>query len=188
MDPDEVRFGPFRLDLGQRKLTFKDAPVRLGGRALDVLCVLAAAKGGVVSKDQLLDTVWCGRTVEENNIPVHVSALRKELDRRTEGESLVVTVPGRGYRLLGLEPPSRPNRAKSSQPKFTVPGTSIAVLPFENMSGEPEQEYFADGIVEDIITGLSRFKWLIRAGRPWLSCYCPGCGVFGQIPRLRSRV
>ena len=99
--------GHSALDLGQRRLTFKDAPVRLGGRALDVLCVLAAAKGGVVSKDQLLDTVWCGRTVEENNIPFHVSALRKELDRRTEGESLVVTVPGRGYRLLGLEPPSR---------------------------------------------------------------------------------
>jgi TolB-like protein len=162
---DEVGFGPFRLDLAQRKLFFQGEPVRLGARALDLLCVLAAAKGGVVSKDKLLDTVWSGVSVEENNIQVHVSALRKELDRRTGGESFVVTVPGRGYRLLGLEPPLAANGPEADQPNLAVPGTSIAVLPFDNMSGDPEQEYFADGIVEDIITGLSRIKWLFVIAR-----------------------
>src|SRR5437879_7620481 len=165
MDRDEVGFGPFRLDLGERRLTYQGAPVRLGGRALDVLCVLAAAKGDVVSKDHLLDTVWSGLVVEENNIQVHISALRKELDRRTDGESVVVTVPGRGYRLMGLESPSAANRLESAQQAPAVRGTSVAVLPFQNMSGDPEQEYFADGIVEDIITGLSRINWLFVIAR-----------------------
>jgi TolB-like protein/Tfp pilus assembly protein PilF len=165
MDRDEVGFGPFRLDLAQRRLMFQGAPVRLGSRALDILCVLAAAEGDVVSKDQLLDTVWPGLVVEENNIQVHISALRKELNQRTDGESFVVTVPGRGYRLMGLEAPSTANRPQSRQQAQAVPGTSIAVLPFQNMSGDPEQEYFADGIVEDIITGLSRINWLFVIAR-----------------------
>ena len=166
MDRDQISFGPFCLDLGQRKLSFQGTPVRLGSRALDILHVLALANGDVVSKDQLLEKVWPGLTVEENNIQVHISALRKELDQRTKGESFVVTVPGRGYRLMGLERLSETNQSQSGSPHGpTIPGTSIAVLPFQNMSGDPEQEYFADGIVEDIITGLSRIKWLFVIAR-----------------------
>ena len=77
-----------------------------------------------------------------------------------------MTVPGRGYRLVGLE---RPPESDQSGIRDTlgqvIPGASIAVLPFQNMSGDPEQEYFADGIVEDIITGLSRIKWLFVTAR-----------------------
>jgi TolB-like protein len=163
MDRDEVGFGPFRIDLRQRRLTLKGVPVRLGGRALDILCVLAAAKGEVVSKAQLLDAVWAGAAVEENNIQVHISALRKELDRRAKGESFVVTVPRRGYRLIGLDPHSGAAQVQPDQ--HPTSGTSIDVLPFQNMSGDPEQEYFADGIVEDIITGLSRITWLFVTAR-----------------------
>jgi len=166
MDRDQISFGPFCLDLGQRKLSFQGTPVRLGSRALDILHVLALAKGDVVSKDQLLEKVWPGLAVEENNIQVHISALRKELDQRTKGESFVVTVPGRGYRLMGLERISETKQSQSGSPHGpTIPGTSIAVLPFQNMSGDPEQEYFADGIVEDIIAGLSRIKWLFVIAR-----------------------
>ena len=161
MDRDEVGFGPFRLDLGLRKLSFEGAPVNLAGRALDILCALASARGDVVSKDQLMDSVWSGQVVEENNIQVHISAVRKELAQRTNGESFVVTVPGRGYRLMGLEPVADTSQPEScGREGSSVPGTSIAVLAFQNMSGDPEQEYFADGIVEDIITGLSRIKWM----------------------------
>src|SRR2546423_7599615 len=70
MDRDQISFGPFCLDLGQRKLSFQGTPVRLGSRALDILHVLALANGDVVSKDQLLEKVWPGLTVEENNIQV----------------------------------------------------------------------------------------------------------------------
>jgi TolB-like protein len=166
MDQDQISFGPFRFDLGDSKLSFQGAPISLGSRALDILRVLALAKGNVVSKDRLLDAVWPGLAVEENNIQVHISALRKELDKRTDGESFIVTVPGRGYRLVGLErPPETDQSGIRDTLGHVIPGASIAVLPFQNMSGDPEQEYFADGIVEDIITGLSRIKWLFVTAR-----------------------
>ena len=75
--------------------------MRLGSRAVDVLYALAAAKGDVVSKEELLARVWPGVVVEENNLQVQVSLLRKALE--TSGESHLVTVPGRGYRLIGLD-------------------------------------------------------------------------------------
>jgi TolB-like protein/Tfp pilus assembly protein PilF len=151
----EVRFGPFRLDFGKRELSRDGAPVKLASRALDILRVLASAQGEVVSKDELLARVWPDVVVEENNIEVHVSALRKVLGEGKTGYDYVVTVPGRGYRLVGLQPT---HPAAADRP-------SIAVLPFQNLSGDPEQEYFADGIVEEIITGLSRIKWLFVIAR-----------------------
>jgi TolB-like protein/tetratricopeptide (TPR) repeat protein len=162
MDRDEVSFSRFRLDLNQRQLVRDGVPVRLGGRAFDILCVLALAKGNVVSKDELMTQVWPGLVVEENNIQVHVSALRKALDEEKSGQTYVVTVQGRGYRLTGLNfshsaTDSSPDSSSGPRPSDKP---SIAVLPFRNISGDPEQEYFADGMVEEIITGLSRIKWL----------------------------
>ena len=87
----DVRFGSFRLNMDQRQLTREGAVVPLGGRALDVLCVLVSAKGDTVSKDELMAHVWPGLVVEENNIQVHISALRKALDEGTSGQS--VTLP-----------------------------------------------------------------------------------------------
>jgi TolB-like protein len=162
MDGNEVSFGRFSLDLGRRRLTRDGMPVQLGSRALDILCVLASAKGEVVGKDELMTRVWPGLVVDENNIQVHVSALRKALDEDRSAHTHLLTVPGRGYRLVGLESPRAatdggPDGALHPAP---APKPSIAVLPFQNMSGDPEQEYFADGMVEEIITGLSRIKWL----------------------------
>jgi TolB-like protein len=158
---EDVAFGDFRLDLTRRALTRNGAPVRLKGRALDVLCALAAAKGETVSKDALLARVWPNAVVEENNLQVHISALRRVLDEGQTGETFVVTVPGRGYRLVGI---GRTDRAAPERPP--VPDKpSIAVLPFTNLSGDPEQEYFADGMVEDIITALSRMRWLFVIAR-----------------------
>jgi TolB-like protein len=166
LSDNQVTFGPFRLDLARRQLWREGAAQRIGSRALDILCELAAAGGNVVTKDQLIAEVWSGVTVEENNIHVHISALRKALDGENSIQSYVVNVPGRGYRLLGLNPgpPPAPEPASSSFP--TLPDRpSIAVLPFVNMSCDREQEYFADGVVEDIITGLSRIQWLFVIAR-----------------------
>src|SRR5262245_47036161 len=165
MGGDAIRFGPFRLDPGQRVLSRDGLPVRLGSRALDILCVLAAAKGDLVTKDELMARVWPGVVVEENAIQVHVSAMRRAFDEDKSGQAFIVTVPGRGYRLMGvqqLEVAVEPEvgRSLTSQDR-----PSIAVLPFHNMSSDPEQDYFADGMVEDITAGLSRIKWLFVIAR-----------------------
>ena len=158
MAGDELSFGHFRLDPRGRRLLADGAPVDLKTKAFDILCVLAAARGEVVTKDELMAKVWPGLVVEENNIQVHVSALRKALGEERGAPAHLVTVPGRGYRLLGVEDASAPAAAAPGRP-------SIAVLPFENLGSDPEQGYFADGVVEDIITGLSRVKWLTVIAR-----------------------
>src|SRR6516162_3076590 len=136
MVESEISFGRFRLDLARRELRRDEKPVRLGSRALDILCVLASAGGKLVSKDELMERVWAGVVVEEHNIQVHISALRKAFEVDGDSESCIVTVPGRGYRLLAApEPPAADNTA--AEPSASVPGQpSLAVLPFLNLSGD----------------------------------------------------
>ena len=167
MGSEEISFGRFRLDLGRRELRRDGAPVPLHRRALGILCALAEAKGETVSKDELMARLWPGRIVEEGNLHVHVSALRKALDEHGGGHSLVVTVPGRGYRLADLTGLRSAQLAESSfPPQLPLPDKpSIAVMPFANLSGDPEQEYFADGMVEEIITALGRVRWLFVIAR-----------------------
>ena len=163
MDEGEISFGRCRLDLARRELRRDGKPVRLGSRALDILCLLASAGGAVVSKDEVMARVWSGVVVEENNLRVHIRALRNALEE--DGDSWIVTVPGRGYRLLRShqQPPLADPAPEPSLPSPDKP--SLAVLPFVNLSGDPEQEYFADGMVEEIITTLSRIRWLFVVAR-----------------------
>jgi TolB-like protein/class 3 adenylate cyclase len=165
MGEGEISFGRFRLNLTRRELRRDKALVRLGRRALDILCVLASAGGAVVTKDELMAQVWAGVVVEENNLQVHISALRKVLEEDGDVESSIATVPGRGYRLL--LPRERPASGDPA-PGRSLPAPdkpSIAVMPFLNLSGDPEQEYFADGMVEEIITALSHIRWLFVIAR-----------------------
>jgi TolB-like protein/Flp pilus assembly protein TadD len=155
MTEEGLRFGGFWFDVAQRRLSREGVPVRLGSRALDILGVLVAARGEVVSKEELMARVWPGQVVEENNLQVQVSTLRKALDDGAGGQSHLVTVPGRGYRLVGLVEAPALDRDKPS----------IAVLPFQNLGNDPAQEHFADGIVEDIITALGRLRWLMVIAR-----------------------
>jgi len=176
----EVSFGRFRLDLAQRKLRRGDKLVRLGGRALDILWVLASAGGAVVSKDELMSRVWPGVVVEENNLQVHIRALRRVIEEDQDGESCIVTVPGRGYRLLRPPPPAVAEPApESSLPLPDKP--SLAVLPFVNLSGDPAQEYFADGMVAEITSALSRIRWLFVIARTSSFAYK---GQAGDVKRV----
>jgi TolB-like protein len=162
----EISFGRFRLNLGRRELRRGNTPVRLGSRALDILCTLASAEGSVVTKDELMARVWSGVVVGENNIWVHIKALRKALEEDGDGESWIVTVPGRGYKLRRWrEPAAADDEHAPSRGLPVLDKPSLAVLPFLNLSGDHEQEYFADGMVEEIITALSRIRWLFVIAR-----------------------
>ena len=169
--------GPFRLDIGAEMLFRSAEPVALGKRAVAVLHALVERPGILVSKQALIDAAWPGLAVEDSNLSVQIAALRRVLGEEPGGERWIETLPRRGYRFVG---PVRvgdhgkiaavPGVANSSMaavaPVLTLPAQpSIAVLPFQNMSSEPEQEYFADGMVEEIITALSRFRSLFVIAR-----------------------
>lgn len=154
-----LRFGPFCLDLERRQLLRNETVVPLGNRAIDILCALVSAQGALVTKDELIERAWPGTTVEESNLTVQISSLRKALGDGISGQTYVVTVPGRGYRFIGLGVASSSSEPRERKDAAVADKPSIAVLPFANMSGDAAQEYFADGISEDIITALARHRW-----------------------------
>src|SRR3954451_12651164 len=187
MSSNEIRFGRFLLDLVGRQLSCAGRRVKLSSRSLDILCELAAAPGEVVSKDQLMERIWPGRVVEENAIQVHVSSLRKALEPGSDGQSYLITVPGRGYRLVGIDSGvDLPEYSLSGE--TPVRGTSVAVLRFANLSGDSSQDYFADGIVEDIITGLSRITGLSVVGSTSSLLFAGDAGDLASIgQKLKCR-
>lgn len=153
------RRGLFRLDEAGRL-----APVAIGSRALDLLLVLATHRGEVVSKDDLIRAVWPGIAVEESNLTQQVSALRRAVDRSPGSGSCIQTVPGRGYRFVATV--TEIDQARLTAPALPPAGRpSIAVLPFQNLSGDSEQDYFATGITEEITTAIARFPWLLVRAR-----------------------
>src|SRR5262245_55349265 len=97
---DAFVFGPFRLQVARRELLAHGVPVTIGQRAFDILLLLVSRHGQLVTKDELMSEVWPGIVVEENNIQVHVSALRKVLGSAGDGERYLITVAGRGYRFV----------------------------------------------------------------------------------------
>jgi TolB-like protein len=156
-------FGPFRLD-GEAAILFRRGePVALGPRAVGLLRVLVERRGVPVSKDTLMETAWTGLAVEESNLPVQIAALRRVLGEVPGGDRWIETLPRRGYRFVGPVDASDEKVVSSPPPSPDKP--SLAVLPFNNLSGDPEQEYFADGMVEEIITALSRIRWLFVIAR-----------------------
>ncbi len=163
------QFGPFRLEPDVGILFHGAEPTMLGKRAVALLRVLLAQPGMPVSKDALIDAAWSGLAVEESNLTVQIAALRRVLAMEAGGERWIETLPRRGYRYVGPEVAAGSPDAKSipqTSPALALPDTpSVAVLPFSNLSGDPEQGYFADGMVDDIITGLSRIKWLFVIAR-----------------------
>jgi DNA-binding winged helix-turn-helix (wHTH) protein len=121
----EISFGRFRLDLARRELRRDQTLVRLGSRALDILCVLASAGGKVVTKEELLARVWGGVVVEEHNIQVHIAALRRALEEDGDGESRIVTVPGARLSAPASAGTARGRRA-CSQAEVAGSGQALA--------------------------------------------------------------
>jgi predicted ATPase/DNA-binding winged helix-turn-helix (wHTH) protein len=117
-------FGPFRLLTARHELLAHGVPVAIGQRALDVLLVLVRRHGELVTKDELMGEVWPGVTVEENNLAVHISALRKILGQAEDGKSYLQTVAGRGYRFVGAV--TRHDLTRSAQPAESTAATKAA--------------------------------------------------------------
>jgi TolB-like protein/DNA-binding winged helix-turn-helix (wHTH) protein/Tfp pilus assembly protein PilF len=223
-------FGPFRLDPLKRRLMRDGEPVRLTPKALELLLVLVEASGRTVEKDELLEKVWAGTIVEENNLNQNITALRKSLGDSRQDSQYIATIPGVGYRFVAevkrvdgetgrqgdgetggqrdgemerrgdaetrgsvvLPVPPSPHLPVSPSLRHPVQSlflrygivvlvpvvvvaalayvlytrerppkvTSIMVLPLENLSGDPEQEYFADGITDALIGDLAKIGGL----------------------------
>jgi TolB-like protein len=157
-----------RFHLDRRGLFRRDeygilTSVAIGGRALDLLRVLVEHHGEVLSKTEIMAAVWPQTVVEEGNLTFQMVALRRVVDRgRTEG-SCIQTVTRRGYRFAApvtrFEAEALDGAAAISREGASPrPRLSIVVLPFANLSGEPEQGYFADGFTEDLTTDLSQIS------------------------------
>src|SRR5215470_3630971 len=158
---DELRFGRIEVQPALRQLRVDGKPVVLGSRAFDVMMALVERRDRLVSKEELMDIAWPGVAVEENNLSVQISVLRRAL-----GPDAIATVTGRGYRLTLT--PTESNDGEpvvTSLPAGTHHLPSVAVLPFTNLSGDTQQDYLSDGVTEDIITELSRFSELLVIAR-----------------------
>lgn len=151
MEAAAYRFGGFVLDPAAGLLERDGVQVPIGQRGAALLKALLEAGGAVVGKDELMERAWPGLFVEEANLSVQIAALRKALGRRDDGEDWISTVPRVGYRMARVA-------AAEGEPA-ALP--AIAVGAFENLSDDAADAYFAAGVVEDIITALSRFRGLM---------------------------
>src|SRR5262245_9952105 len=171
-----LRFDRFTLDRTRGSLSDGNVDIDLAPKPFDVLSYLVTNAGRLVSKTELLEAVWPGVTVSDDSLVQCIRELRQKLG--DDQRCLIKTMSRRGYLfdvsvLEGDVTALAPHRENDASAAADAPLStlslpdrpSIAVLPFANLSGDPEQEYFADGIVDDIITELSRFSELFVIAR-----------------------
>jgi TolB-like protein len=151
-----LTFGELVFDADTGTLTRDGKQVALGTRATALLARMIEADGALVPKETLMEAAWPGTIVEEGNLSVQIAALRKTLGQRPDGSEWIATVPRVGYRLT---------RVSSSAPPEPNEMPALVVLPFQTLGADPEQDYFADGLVDDLITAFSRFKKLAVIAR-----------------------
>ena len=155
----------FRIDLGDERLWHGDQPVQIGNKAFQLLRLLVSNPNRLLTKDHILDAVWGDVCVSEGLIKEYVHDLRLALGDDPKHPKFIETVRGRGYRFLGGVKVTDASTSAEARRKPVTNLPSLAVLPFTNLSGDPEQEYLSDGITEDIITELSRFPSLFIIAR-----------------------
>src|ERR1700692_581209 len=161
-----LSFGDYEIDIQRRELKRAKAPVHVEPQVFDLLVYLVQNRDRVVSKEDLIASVWGGRIVSDSTFTSRINAARKAVGDRGADQKLIRTIPRKGLRFVGVVN-ERPNNIQPAdarpeeireppRPALPLPDRpAIAVLPFNNMSGEREQEYFSDGISEALITALS---------------------------------
>jgi TolB-like protein len=171
-------FADHTLDADRRELRRGSEPIAIEPQVFDLLVYLLQNRDRVVSKDDLIASVWCGRIVSDSTLTSRINAARKAVGDSGKDQKLIRTIARKGLRFVGsvrtqansgelahtiASPPDEIPAPRMPMPLPDRPG--IAVLPFANMSGDPEQEYFSDGISEDIITALSKLRWFFVIAR-----------------------
>jgi TolB-like protein len=182
-----LQFENYALDTDRRELRREGALVAVEPQVFDLIEYLVRHRDRVVSKDDLIDGVWGGRIVSDSTLSSRLTAVRQALQDNGDAQRLIRTIPPKGFRFVGTVLQSQEMRDQSNAAQSAEQGDlarlkvdvispfsdkpSIAILPFANLSGDPAQEYFADGMVEEIITAMSRFRQLLVMARNCSSAF-----------------
>lgn len=166
------------LDLERRELIRASQIVATAPKVFDLLAYLVEHRERVVSKDNLIDAIWAGRIVSESTLASHINAVRKAVGDSGQQQRVIRTVARKGFRFVSdvrevkalndfdVGGAECATAIQAPAPVVQLPAKpSIAILPFVNLSGDPEQDYLVDGVVEDIIAALSQYRWLFVVAR-----------------------
>jgi TolB-like protein len=167
-------FEDYVLDTDRRELRREGSLLSVEPKVFDLLVHLIGNRERVVSKDDLIGAVWNGRIVSESTLASCINAARNAIGDSGEEQRFIKTLPRKGIRFVGAVREEKGHSdivlphslVEATRPALTLPDKpSIAVLPFTDMTGDPQHEYFSDGITEDIITALSRLRWFFVIAR-----------------------
>ena len=166
----QFSFGNHKLDADRRELRRGSTLVAVEPQVFDLLVYLVKNRDRVVTKDDLIASVWAGRIVSDSTLSSRMNAARRAIGDNGDEQRLIRTIPRRGVRFVGEVSTESVQSEATPAPEPRTPAIrpsrpAVAVLPFVNVSGEPEQDYFADGISEDIITALSKVRWFLVIAR-----------------------
>jgi len=159
------------LDTDRRELRCNGSLVAMQPQVFDLLVHLLKHRDRVVSRDDLIALVWGGRIISDSTLDSRVNAARNAIGDNGKDQKLIRTIPRKGLRFVGAvnghseTKPQSPATREHPTALALPDRPAIAVLPFDNMSGDREQEYFSDGISEDIITALSKLRWFFVIAR-----------------------
>ena len=156
------------LDLSRRELRRAGQLVPVEPQVFDLLVHLVENRDRVVTKDELIQNIWKGRTVSESALTTRINAVRKAVGDSGDSQRLVRTLPRRGFRFVGevtSHPAPSTAAAAPVRPLTLTDKPSVAVLSFTNMTGDRDSDYFGDGIAEDVITDLSQNPFLFVIAR-----------------------
>src|SRR5580693_620813 len=169
-----LSFGDYNIDVERRELRRAKTPVHVEPQVFDVLVHLVKSRDRVVSKDDLIASVWGGRIVSDSTLTSRINAARNAIGDSGATQKLIRTVARKGFRFVGdvreptaaLPADAAEETREPPRPALPLPERpAIAVLPFTNMTDDPAQDYFSDGISEDIITALSKLRWFFVIAR-----------------------
>ena len=175
-------FEEYAFDTDRRELHRGTNPVPITPQVFDLLDCLIRQRERVVSKDDLISAVWNGRIVSDAALTTRMNAARAAIGDDGERQRLIKTLPRKGFRFVGTVR-ERASLEAPNEDEFSRPRLSIVVLPFTNLSGDPEQDYFVDGVTESLTTDLSRISGSFVIGRHTAFTYKGKAGDLKQVGR-----